>query len=275
LEDDKVRTLVLDYLGQEGFCDIRDQLLDLVSSSTSAAKVQSKSSTKERKQNVEPKSLKKSGKTISLDCDLLVFDYLNSLPEYLEVARDFEAFRGPFVCNDRTLSSEKQIEKKKNELTEPNNNCETLKVKKKKKLTQIDNDCETPKEKKKKKKLAQPDNDCEILKVKKKKKKSTHPDDDSEILEVRKKKIKFSQPDNDCEILKVKKKKRRQKSTQPCDGCKNLKLRKKKLLPIESVNQTDKIVLDVRTVERSSALVMPIFKRGSLEKDLVYIFKKI
>ena len=263
--------MVLDYLGQEGFCDIRDQLLDLVSSSTSAANVKSKSSTKKRKENVEPKPLKKSEK---LDCDSLVFDYLNSLPEYLEVARDFEAFRGPFVCNDRTLSSEKQIEKKKNELTEPNNNCETLKVKKKKKLTQIDNDCETPKEKKKKKKLAQPDNDCEILKVKKKKKKSTHPDDDSKVFKVRKKKIKFSQPDNDCEILKVKKKKRKQKSTQPYDDCETLKVRKKKLLPIEFVNQTDKIVSDVRNVERSSAsaLVMPIFKRGSLEKDLVNIF---
>ncbi len=258
MEDDRVRTLVLDYLGQEGFCDIRDQLLDLDSSSTSAAKVKSKSSTKKRKENVKPKSLKKSGKTISLDCDSLVFDYLNSLPEYLEVARDFEAFRGPFVSNDRTLSLEKQIEKNKNELTKPNNNCETTKVKKKKKLTQIDND-------------------CEIVKVKKKKKKSTHPDDDSKIFKVRKKKIKFSQPDDDCKILKVKKKKRKQKSTQPYDGCETLKVRKKKLLPIESVNQTDKIVSDVRTVQRSSAsaLVMPIFKRGSLEKDLVNIFKKL
>ena len=230
--DDEARTLVLDYLGQEGFFDIRDQVLALTSKSESPMKKRKenvqpkprKCLRKTRKENFEPKKSKcskKKPKTVLLDCDSLIFEYLNCRPEFCEVAQDFQAVRGPFVSklnNDGNSSSERtKIEKKK-----------------------------------KKKKSAQSDDDCQILKVKKKKKKlSQAEEDDCQILEVKKK---LSQPDNDCEILEVKKKKKRKK------------------LPIESRNPTDEIISEVQIERRTSGPVMPIFKKGSLEKDLVKTF---
>ena len=115
-----VQTLVLDYLGEEGFGDIRDQVLELTS--TNRDKAESKSSKKKSKprhekdvdsnsakiidslsdlenenaktnssNKLEPKeSFEREKDSVSSFCDSIVFDYLNSRPEFSEVARDFK-----------------------------------------------------------------------------------------------------------------------------------------------------------------------------------------
>ena len=91
-----LENLVLDYLGQEGFEEVRNDL----ATALRKRKTPDKKSPKSGPKKAQPKTVSNISCVPTSFSDFFVYSYLVSNPDFAEVAKDLEKVRGPFLGLD-------------------------------------------------------------------------------------------------------------------------------------------------------------------------------
>jgi len=110
-----LNSLVLDYLDQEGFVEVRNDLAAALQKKKVRKRKSSESSSREPTSTTEPEV---SANPTSFS-DFFVYSYLVSNPDFAEVAEDLEKARGPFLQFDFRADDSVAPKSRKRKSTHP------------------------------------------------------------------------------------------------------------------------------------------------------------